>query len=96
VPVTLAKKLSIDEALALALLMISENAGVVTPKYHVLCPETGSFLGEFKSIEDLPDSIHCPYHESGEKEHGVDDYDVDLVFRFTPRVLRKYVRANKG
>jgi hypothetical protein len=94
VPVTLAKKLSIDEGLALALLMISENAGVVTPHYHVLCPDSEDFLGAFKSISELPKTILCPFHDA-EKVHDIDEYHVDLVFHFTPKALRKYVKAER-
>lgn len=91
VPNTLAKTLKIDEAVALALLMIYENAGVVQPNYYVLCPETDNFLGTFKSPRDLPEIIYCPYHDPP-KEHDKSEYYVDLIFRFTPKAMKNYVR----
>lgn len=94
VPDTLANRLKIDEAVALTLLMIYENAGVVKPNYHVLCPDTDNFLQAFKSPSDLPETIHCPYHPV-EKDHDKSEYYVDLVFRFSPTVMKDYIRPKK-
>ncbi len=94
VPYTLAKRLRIDEPTALTLLTIYEDAGVVKLSYNVLCPDTDSFLGSFKSYSELPPTILCPHH-TPEKEHTKSEYFVDLVYRFTPEVTKDYSRRSK-
>lgn len=94
VPVTLAQKFEINEGIALALLMVYENAGVVMPDYHVLCPDSDDFLATFKSPKELPETIHCPFH-APEQEHDKTEYHVDLVFHFTPQAMKNYTKKNK-
>lgn len=83
VPVLVAKSLGIDEGLALVLLRICEEAGLVVHRYDLYCPNFNQLIESFYSKEDLPDSIDCPF-EAG-TEHTVEEYFVELVFRFTSR-----------
>jgi hypothetical protein len=84
VPILVAQRLGIDEGLALVLLRIFDEAGIIFPRYYVYCPNTENFLAAFNSVDDLPESIHCPYEER--TKHSIDEYFVNLVFNFSPRV----------
>ncbi len=93
-PVTLAKRLKVSESVALALLMVYQNAGLVTPEYHVLCPDTYNVVGVFKSPAELPETVTCPYHDS-EQEHDRLEYYMDIVFHLTPQAIETYVGQSK-
>jgi hypothetical protein len=93
-PVTLAKQLKTSEAVALALLMVYENAGLVMPEYHVLCPDTYNVLRVVQSPAELPETIHCPYHDP-EREHDQLEYYMDIVFRLTPQAVETYAGPDK-
>ena len=86
-PEHLSIKLSIDEGLSLTLLMIAEDAGLVERSYKIYCPDTDNFLGEFPSIESIPVTVRCPYHEFGEIDHDTNECLLDVVFHFTEQVL---------
>jgi hypothetical protein len=88
VPAQVAKKLGIKEGLALALLMLAEEEGVVESAYQLFCPTTDNFLGEYKSLKDTPAQIECPYH-SRETVHDSDEYLVDAVFHFAPQFFEE-------
>ena len=85
-PAHLAKKLHVKEGLALALLMLAEEEGIVQSAYQVYCPTTDNFLGEYKSLSDIPKKIECPYHDRV-TVHDSEEYLVDVVFHFAPLVL---------
>lgn len=90
VPPLLAKRLSIDEGLALALLMLVHEAGLIEPKYLVYCEDTDNIIGEYESLDKVPDKVFCPYHD---KEHDSQEYYVELTFQFTPKSLSRYAQA---
>jgi hypothetical protein len=86
VPVLLAKSLGVEEGYALALLRIFEEAGIVVHRYDVYCPNTENFITSFYSKHDLPEHIVCPFEVR--TEHSIDEYFVELIFQFTPKVTR--------
>lgn len=86
-PAHLSTKLSVDEGLALTLLMMAEDAGLVEHSYKIYCPGTNNFLGEYPLLESIPTTVRCPYHEFGEIDHDENEYLLDAVFHFTERVL---------
>jgi len=88
VPAQLAKKLQIKEGLALALLMLAEEKGIVESAYQAFCPTTDNFLGEYKELKDVPKHIECPYHDR-EISHDSDHYFVDVVFHFAPQFFEE-------
>jgi hypothetical protein len=88
VPAQVAKKLNIKEGLALALLMLAEEEGIVESSYQVYCPTTDGPLGEYKSLGDIPKQIECPYHDRA-TVHDSYEYLVDVVFHFEPRFVEK-------
>src|SRR6266550_387969 len=63
VPRLVAKELGIDEGLALVLLRKFDQAGIIVPRYHLYCPNTGGFIGAFDSVDDLPERIDCPFED---------------------------------
>lgn len=79
-PPLVAKKLGVEEAIALVLLMFAHEAGIITPQYYVYCPATEDFLASYPSLKDLPDTISCPYDE---KQHRSNEYFTELTFRFS-------------
>ena len=81
-PSHLSTTLHIDEGLALSLLMLAHEAGLVFPEYKIYCPETDNFLGAYPSLAALPPSINCPYHDDGEIEHNKTEYLTEVVFHF--------------
>lgn len=82
VPPLVARRLSIDEGLALALLMLVNEAGLIEPQYLVYCTDTENYLESYASLKDVPPTVFCPYHD---KEHDSQEYYVELTFKFTPR-----------
>jgi len=92
VPAQVAKNLHIKEGLALALLMLAEDAGIVESAYQVYCPTTDNFLGEYKSLKEIPKEIECPFHDP-ERVHSSDEYFVEVVFHFAPQFFSEKKRA---
>ncbi len=90
VPVLLAKKLSIDEGLALTILMLSDEAGLLEPGYQVYCAKTDSYLEEFPRLKDIPSNIFCSYDN---EYHDSQNYEVELVFHFTRLFQDKYLKV---
>ena len=88
VPARVAKDLGIREALALALLMIADDARVIDPVYQVYCPTTDNFLKEYRTLKEIPKRLDCPFHDPP-VTHTSGEYLVDLVFRFAPQVLEE-------
>lgn len=88
IPILVAKRLGIDEGLALVLLGYAEEAGIIVHHYDVYCPTTENFLQRFESKEDLPEYIHCRYEER--TEHSIHEYFVELVFTFSPQFVRDH------
>jgi hypothetical protein len=80
VPAQVAKKLATDEAHALALLMLADDAGLLKPRYQVWCSRKESFLNDYGSLREVPEKVFCPYDN---EYHDDQDYDVDLVFHLT-------------
>ena len=91
VPRLVAKKLSIDEGLALVLLGEAEKAEILDHRYDVYCPNTDNFIATFESVDDLPASIRCPAEER--TEHNINEYFVELVFYFAPKFVREHKLA---
>lgn len=90
VPPLVAKRLSIDEGLALALLMLAHEAGLIEPQYLVYCTGTENVIASYASLEDMPSTLFCPYHD---KEHDSHEYYIELTFRFAPKALSRYAQA---
>jgi hypothetical protein len=80
VPRVAAAKLGLSEADALALLSIFRDAGMVRPRYDLICRRTQSTLASFYSLDEIPDEVHC--EECGQ-DHDGDDIRVELVFEIT-------------
>jgi hypothetical protein len=77
IPRVAAALLGISEADTLGLLSLFQDAGIVEPRYDLVCKRTGSLLGSYHSLDEIPDKIEC--NVCG-KEHDADDLRVDLVF----------------
>jgi hypothetical protein len=77
VPRVAAAQLGISEADTLGLLSLFQDAGLVQPRYQLVCKRTSSVLGSYDSLKKVPDNIECSV--CGE-EHDADDLRVDLVF----------------
>lgn len=90
VPILLAKRLSIDEGLALAILMLSDKVGILEPSYQVYCVKTVSFLEEYPALKEIPSKIFCSYDN---EYHDSRDYEVELVFHFTKLFKDKYLKV---
>jgi hypothetical protein len=88
VPILVAQRLGIDEGLALVLLRVCEEAGIIIHRYHVFCPITENYIDAFDSKEDLPESIQCPFEV--ETEHSIDEYFTELIFKFSFSFIRDH------
>lgn len=89
VPILAAKRLSIDEGLALTLLMLAHEAGLIEPQYLVYCTDTETVIGAYPSLKDVPGTVFCPFHD---KEHDVQGYYIELTFQFTAKASGRYVQ----
>lgn len=89
-PPLVAKSISIDEGLALALLMLVQEAGLIEPRYLIYCKDTENAIAAYESPDDVPGTIFCPYHD---KEHDLSEYYIELTFQFTPKFLSRYAQA---
>jgi len=77
IPRVAAAQLGISEADTLGLLSLFQDAGLVKPRYDLVCKKTNSVLGSFYSLDEVPDNVDC---QICGKEHDADDLRVDLVF----------------
>jgi hypothetical protein len=89
-PPLVAERLSINEGLALALLMLADEVGLIEPRYFVYCTETENYLESYSSLDDVPEKVFCPFHGVA---HNPQDYYVELTFQFTPKALSKKMQA---
>jgi hypothetical protein len=85
-PLWVARKLGISKQRAYALLYICDEAGIITPRFDVYCPETEEFLASFPSRQALPLKIECEFHDFI-VEHEIDEYLVQLFFQFSPNII---------
>lgn len=93
VPILVAKRLSINESLALALLMLFDKKNLIEPSYQVYCEQDNNYIKSYDSLKSIPQKVYCPFHDT---EHNENDYYVELVFHFTPRFLSRYEIALVG
>jgi hypothetical protein len=77
-PKLTAVKLNTSEAVALGLLRVFEDAGILSHEYHILCKRTGALIAALPSLSNIADSYECNF--CGD-EHGIDDLKVELVFK---------------
>lgn len=77
VPRVAAAKLHISEADALALLGLFQEAGVVRPRYDLVCLPTRSVLSSYYKRTEIPDTEFCKICGT---EHDCDGLRVELVF----------------
>ncbi len=87
-PVQLANRLSVDEPLALVVLKCFDDAGIITPRYDVICPTTGLVISSYASKTNLPDEVSCPFEIK--TRHTLNEYYVELVFEFTSTFAKKH------
>jgi|ERR1700686_1721585 len=80
IPRVAAAQLGISEADTLGLLTLFQNAGLVKPRYDLVCKPTSSVVGSFYSLDDVPDRVECQFCG---KDHDADDLRVDLVFELS-------------
>jgi len=79
VPALAARALRVSEAEILGFLMLFEEQGLLTHVYQVYCAGKKTFLGEFESKKQIPDSIPCQFCD---KDHcDPDELEIELVFR---------------
>jgi hypothetical protein len=88
VPIQVAKKLNVDEGLALSLMGLAHNAGLLKPCYFVYCSEVDAFLAKYPSLKSIPKYVFCPFHG---REHSLGEYEVELTFLFTDVALKQAV-----
>jgi hypothetical protein len=77
IPRVAAAQLGVSEADTLGLLSLFQDAGLVKPRYDLVCKATSSVVGSFYSLDEVPDEVDC---QICGKEHDADDLRVDLVF----------------
>lgn len=77
IPRVAAAQLGISEADTLGLLKLFHDAGLVKPRYDLICKPTNSVVGSFYSLDEVPDEVECVFCG---KDHDADDLRVDLVF----------------
>jgi len=77
IPRVAAAKLGISEADALALLGLFLEAGLVKPRYDLVCTVTKSVLGSYYSRDEIPDDAECRLCD---RQHDADELRVELVF----------------
>jgi hypothetical protein len=78
-PKLVAVKLGISEAAALGLLMLLEEAGLLSHEYHVLCKATNALIGSARSLSEIEDLYECDF--CGKEHSAEQDIKVELVFR---------------
>lgn len=80
-PALVAKRLALPEKRVVELLDLGVEAGILSPREHVLCPQTSAFLGSFETEEQIPETVLCPYHDR-EVEHEAADLEVERFYHF--------------
>jgi hypothetical protein len=80
IPRVAAAQLGISEADTLGLLSVFHEAGLVRPRYDLVCRTANSVMESYYSLDEIPDKIEC---QLCGKEHDADDLRVDLVFEIT-------------
>jgi len=90
-PPLVAKRLRIEEAIALVLLMFAHKSGIITPRYFVYCPNNEDFIASYSSSKELPKTIDCPYDE---KQHDSNEYFTELTFQFSADLLSQSTNSS--
>lgn len=80
-PALIAKRLKVDEGLALVLLGEVEKAGLLTHRYDVICPTLDKLLASYETVDELPGEISCPLEN--ETAHSIKEYFVELIFIYS-------------
>jgi hypothetical protein len=91
VPALAATALNKSEAETLALLMLFEDAGVLTHEYEIICKRTNTVLKTVTDKSKLEDALRAgvPCHLC-DVEHGSDDLRTDLVFEVTSAAVQAF------
>lgn len=89
VPALAATSLRKSEAETLALLMLFEDAGVLTHEYDIVCKRTGAVLKTVADKSELENAIPVPC-QLCDAEHGSDDLRTELVFEVTPAAVQAF------
>ena len=89
IPALAANYLRKSEAETLALLMLLEDAGLLTHEYDIVCKRTGSVLKKVSNLAELEDAARQPCRLC-DTEHGCDDLRTDLVFEVKPAAVQAY------
>lgn len=85
VPALAATALNKSEAETLALLMLFEDAGVLTHEYDIVCKRTNAVLKTVTDKSELEDALRVGVPcQLCDAEHGYDDVRTELVFEVTP------------
>ena len=87
VPVMVARRLSVTEARATALLSWLSDEGLLQPSYLVYCAKNDYFLNQYTNIRDIPQEIDCPIDN---EKHDIDDCNIQLIFQFTDLFHKRY------
>jgi len=77
-PKLAAVKLGLNEAAALGLLMLLEDAGLLAHQYDVLCRNTNALITSVPSLQEVEDGYDCNFCG---RDHAADELRVELVFR---------------
>jgi hypothetical protein len=89
VPALAATALKKSEAETLALLMLFEDAGVLTHEYDIVCKRTGAVLKTVADKSELEDEFHVPC-QLCDVEHGCDDLRTELVFEVASAAVQAF------
>ena len=89
VPALAAVALKQGEAETLALLMLFENAGVLTHQYELICKRSNAVLATVSSLTEVEDEFPV-YCQLCDCEHGDDDVRAELVFQVAQSLLQDY------
>ncbi len=77
IPRVAAVQLGLSEADTLGLLTLFQDAGLVKPRYDIVCTRTDSVIDSVYSLDEVPDKVDC---QICDRQHEADDVRVELVF----------------
>lgn len=83
-PNNLANKFNTSRERIIKLLEYLAEEELLKPIYSIYCEKEDAWMSEYDSLAEIPDEIYCLYHD---KEHKRSKYYIEMIFRFTEKVL---------
>ena len=91
-PLLVANKIGTTVPRVHGLLYMCFEAGVITPRWDIYCPETEEFIESRYTPEEAGKDVECHYHEF-ETVHSLDEFPVMLMFQFAPHKIPDDMRV---